>query len=235
QFFENIEAFAAHVHAIIAAVASGDSGHLDDLAGILRSLGVPRGGEPERALFHRLGHQAIHFFLLRRAGRPLLEAADHAFHLLRRDAGGDVDRHAAAPDRVEISGEGFPVGLDAVAFAVLGPIFLEDRSFERRHGLALADDVQGHALAHFALGVAVVDHRLIAVGVHVDVTGRDDVAFGGNRARAGIGMYFADGGDLAVLDADVAVKPGIAGAVDHSAAVDDDIEFGHRILRICGF
>src|ERR1044072_1477653 len=49
---------------------------------------------------------------------------------------------------------------------MFGPIFFEDRSFERRHRLALADDVQSHALTHFALCVAVIDHGLIAVRVH---------------------------------------------------------------------
>ena len=54
-------------------------------------------------------------------------------------------------------------------FAMLGAILFQDRAFQRRHRLALADDIQRHALAHFALGVAVGNNRLIAMRVHVDI------------------------------------------------------------------
>ena len=109
-------------------------------------------------------------------------------------------------------------------FAMLGAVFFEDRAFQGRHRLAFADDVQRHALAHFALGIAVGDDRLIAVGMHVDIAGRDHQALGRDRPRAGFGVDFADTGDLAVFDRDITVKPWIARAVDDSAAMNYDIE-----------
>ena len=171
--------------AIVAAIALGDLRHLDNFVRILRSLGVPRGGEPERTLFHRLSDEPVHLFLFGGIGRPLIESAHHPLHLLRRDAGSDVDRYAAVHHRVEVAGKCRPIGFDAVALAMLEPIFFQHRALERRHGLAFTDDIQGHALAHFALGVAIGDQRLIAVRVHVDIAGRNHSSFGRNRPLAG--------------------------------------------------
>ena len=111
------------------------------------------------------------------------------------------------------------------------PVFLQDRAFERRHGLAFADNIQRHALAHFAFGVAVGDDRLIAVRVHVDIAGRHDVAFSRDSPRCRFRIDLADRRDLAVFDPEVAVKPGITRAVDQPAAVDDDIELSHLVLQ----
>ncbi len=58
--------------------------------------------------------------------------------------------------------------------AMLGAVLFEDRAFQRRHRLAFANNIQCHALAHFAFGVAIGDQRLIAMGMHVDVAGCDD-------------------------------------------------------------
>jgi hypothetical protein len=68
------------------------------------------------------------------------------------------------------------------------------------------------------------------MSVHVDVTGCDDVTFRRDGALAGVGIDLADADNLAVFDPNVAVKPGIAGAVDHPAAVDHDIELSHVSL-----
>ena len=187
---------------------------------------------PKRALFHRLGDEPIHLLLFGGIGRPFFEAANHALYLLRRNTGGDVDRDPAAHHCVEIAGKGFPVGFDAVAFAMLGAVLFQDRAFQRRHRLAFADDVQRHALAHFALGVAVGDQRLIAVRMHVDIARRDDITLRRDRALSRFGIDLADARDLAVFDRHVAVKPRVARAVDHSAAVDDDIEFSHSSPHI---
>ena len=46
------------------------------------------------------------------------------------------------------------------------------------------------------------------------------------------GIDLADAGDLAVFDRHVAVKPRVARAVDHPAAMNYDIEFRHAGLPI---
>src|SRR5678816_1010075 len=110
----------------------------DSLFSILRSLGMPCSSQSQGAFFHRLSDQAIHSFLFCRSCRSLFETTDDPLDLLRRYAGGDVNGYPAVHDLVEITGEGFPIGLDAVTFAMLGAILLEDRAFQRRHRLAFA-------------------------------------------------------------------------------------------------
>jgi len=68
------------------------------------------------------------------------------------------------------------------------------------------------------------------MGVHVDVTRCDDVAFRRDGALAGLRTDLTDADNLAVFDSDVAVKLGITRAIDHPAAVDHDIELSHFSL-----
>src|SRR5262245_28080758 len=230
QLLHHVEAFATDMHAVVAAIALHDLGHFNNLFRTLRPFGVPRRGETERAFFHRLSDQPIHFLLLRRIGRALLKTANHALHLLGRNTGSDIDGNTAAPDRVEVARERRPIRFDAVSLAVLEAILLQDRALEGRHRLAFTDDIQGHALPHFAFGIAVGNDRLIAVRVHVDETRSYDIIFGGDSALAGLGIDLADGGDLARFDADVAVKPWVSCPLDHPAAMNHDIEISHDCL-----
>ena len=234
QLLHDVEALAAQMHAVVAAVLPHHPGHGDHLIRVLRPFGVPRGGEPQRTLFHGLGHVAVHALLLLRAGRTFPEAHHHALDLLRRHAGSHVHGDAAGRKPLEVLAERAPVRLDAVPVAVLGHILLEHRPHQRRHGLAFADDVEGHALADLALTVAVRDQRLVAVGVHVDVSRRHhlapDVDGMGPRAR----VQPAHGRDPAVLDGQVAVVPGVAGAVDDGAAVKHGIEYRHVVVPLYG-
>jgi hypothetical protein len=131
---------------------------------------------------------------------------------------------------MKVAGKCRPISLDAVTLAMLGAVLFENGPFERRNRLTLANDVQRHALAHFAFGVAVSDHGLVAVRVRVDVTRCDHAAFRRNSALAGCGMNLTDAGDFAIFDSHIAVEPGIPRAVDQSAAVNDDVELGHAAL-----
>ena len=133
---------------------------------------------------------------------------------------------------VEIAGEGFPIGLDAMTFAMLDAVLLEDRAFQGCHRLAFADDVQRHTLTDFALGIAVGDQRLIAMGMHVDVTRGNHQTLRRDRPRAGFGANLADTGDPAIFDRDIAVNPRVARAVDDSAAMNYNIELSHGISFI---
>ncbi len=165
--------------------------------------------------------------MLAGTGGPFFKAAYHPLDLLRRDAGGHIDRSPVLHQPVEVIGEGFPVGLDAVALSVLEPIFFEDGAFQRRHGLALADNIQGHSLAHFTFGIAVGDDGLITVSVHVDVAGAHNKAFGRNGPLAGLGIDLTDANDLAVANSDVGVEPRVARPIDYLPSMNDNIEFSH--------
>ena len=118
---------------------------------------------------------------------------------------------------------------------MLESIFFEHCAFQRRHCLALADDIEGNSLAHFTFGIAVGDDRLIAVGVHVDVAGTHNQTFGRNGALAGVGIDLADASDLAVTNSDIGVEPGIARSVDHLPVVNDNIELSHFASSIKSF
>ena len=61
--------------------------------------------------------------------------------------------------------------------------------------------------------------------VDIDPSGRDEQPVGIDGLARG-GGEFADLGDLAVTDRDVAGEGGSAGAVDDGAAFDDAIEHG---------
>src|ERR1051325_824900 len=110
---------------------------------------------------------------------------------------------------------------------MLEPILLENRACQGCNSLALADDIESHALAYFALRVAVGDQRLIAMRVHIDVAGRNDPSFRGDGASAVIRPDVPDSGDFPVFDRDIAVKPRISGAVDYAPAVNNNIELRH--------
>src|SRR6266545_3561691 len=71
--------------------------------------------------------------------------------------------------------------------------------------------------------------------MHVDETGRDDATFRRDRARAVFWIDLADARDPTVLDRHVAEKPRIAGAIDNSATVNNDIEFSHAGLLFESF
>jgi len=132
---------------------------------------VPRRREAQRAFFHCLRHEPIHLLLLGGMGRPLVKAHYHALYLLRRYTGGNVDRYAVFHHAVKISRECLPIGFDAVAPPMLETVFFQHCAFQRRHGLAFADNIQRHPLPHLAFGITVGNQRLVAVGMHVDVAG----------------------------------------------------------------
>jgi len=69
-----------------------------------------------------------------------------------------------------------------------------------------------------------------SLGVHIDIAGRDDVTLCRDRPLSGLWGNPTHSGDLAVFDRNIAVEPRIARAVDHSAAVNDDVELSHFSL-----
>src|SRR6476469_2756975 len=109
-------------------------------------------------------------------------------------------------------------------------IFLQNRAFEGRNSLALAYDIQGDALTNFAFGIAIRYDRLIAVGMHIDKSRCDNVAFRRDGAHCRLRRDLTDMRNLAVFYGKIAVKPRIPGAVDQPAAVNDNVELRHFVL-----
>ena len=129
QLFHDIETLAARVNSVVAPVTPRHLGHVDDFIGILGASCMPRRGEAERALFHRLRDEAIHLLPLGSACRSLIESDNYALDLLGRDARGDVDGDAAVHDFFEIAGEGTPIGLDSVSPPMLESVFFQQGTF----------------------------------------------------------------------------------------------------------
>ena len=67
--------------------------------------------------------------------------------------------------------------------------------------------------------------------VHVDEAGADEEAARVDHALGRL-VDAADLGDPAARDADVGAVPGIAGAVDHTAASDQDVEHAENLLLV---
>src|ERR1043166_6157032 len=107
------------------------------------------------------------------------------------------------------------------------PILFQHGTCQRRHRLALADNIQGHSLANLTFGIAVGNQWLVAMRMHVDITGGYDSPFSRNRPLAGIRLNLANRRDFSIFDGDIAVKPRITCAVNQPATMDHSIEFGH--------
>jgi hypothetical protein len=71
--------------------------------------------------------------------------------------------------------------------------------------------------------LGVPEQLRVVVGVGVDEAGRDDLAGRVDDLGRVLGDV-ADGDDAAVTNADVGAPRGRAGAVDHRAAADHDVE-----------
>ncbi len=69
----------------------------------------------------------------------------------------------------------------------------------------------------------VPKHLGVHMGVAVDEAGRHHMALGVDYLIRGLAVKLADGGDSAVADGDIGAVTRRAGAVDHGAALDDEI------------
>ena len=227
QLANLLEALAADVRCVVAAVGRGDLRERHDLVGILGSAALVARHQAPRAFFHRARNELLHPIELGRCGRPRGVAHHDAAHLLGRDMGDEVHRHAAALDALEVAGERRPILSDGAA--LVRGLFLQPVA--RCDAGALAEHVERDALPHFALRERIGEHGHVRVGVEIDEAWRDDAACGVDHARGLRVRERSDGGDAPVPDADVARDPRVACAVDDVAAADDDVE-RRRLLRV---
>ena len=85
DFLLLLEAFAADVRRVVAAVGRDHPGELDDFRGMIRSTALEPRDEPPRAFFHRSRHELLHAIELGGRGGTRVVSHDDAAHLFARD------------------------------------------------------------------------------------------------------------------------------------------------------
>ena len=99
--------------------------------------------------------------------------------------------------------------------------------FGRDGSAAFATNRGGDAFHQFIFGEAVLGKRDAGLIHHVDPAGRN-VAAMRIDFRAAVALNFAQLYEAAILDGDVGEDAGIAGAIEHAAAANDDV-----VLKWC--
>ena len=194
-----------------------------------------RGGQPHRARAERLLDDPRHRLEVI-VGRKLVQRARaHRIHAQRRmaDIGAVIDRLGQRLHRRQIFREGLPGPVDAGHHGVLGDVLDSLQALGvplallglagRQRKAAIAHDDAGDAVPAGAASERVPGHLRVHVGVPVDEARRDDPPFGVDRPRRRC-PYPPDLRNPAVPDAHIGPVARHAGAIDHRAARDNQIE-----------
>ena len=148
------------------------------------------------------------------------------------DLRADVDRLGQRLEEVEVLGEGLPAPLHALgeggAGDVLDALHQTDqpiaavRSGWREADAAVAEYDGRDAVPEGRREQGVPSDLTVEVGVDVDEARRDEQAGGVDLLSAEV-VDFSEGGDDAVVDGDVGLAGGRAGAVDDESVANDEI------------
>ena len=224
-------ALIAHMGGVDAAEFRRLRSQGDQLIGLGVGSGrvLERSRDSDGAILHRLPDQFPHLVKLCRSGLLVVIAQHHAPDLRCANVAGQIDAHALLFQAGKVLLKAAPVGRDVIVI-VAGAVGLDDGVIQGRDGTAFAGDLGRDALIDFRGQAGIHQDGQLRLAQHVDKAGSDNHAVDINRARALRGAQIADGGDLAVADADVAGVPGRAGAVDDVAVGDDGIERSVRGL-----
>ncbi len=149
---------------------------------------------------------------------------NHAADLRCADIAGEVDAHSLLFKTREVLTEGPPVRSDFVVIVSIA-IRRDDRVIEWSDGTAFARNFRGDTLIDFGRQTRVDEDGHLGLSEHVDEARGNDPATSVDGALAWVGRQIADGGNLAVTNADIAGVPRRASAVDDVAVGDDDVEF----------
>ncbi len=217
-----LEAFAADVGGVVAAVGRHRLRHGQNLIRVFWTAALEAGDQPPGALLHRPRHEIGHPLQLLRRGRTGVVAHDDAPDLLAGHVRDRVHRNPLPLQPLEVAREGRPVGRRTVA-----PLGRQAVTGSRRG--ALAGDIERDALADLALRRAVLDERHLRVRVEVDESGRDDQTGRVDDPTCASPAQQSDARDAIAPDAHVRSHRRRPGAIEHLTAADDDVEDG--ILR----
>ena len=187
------------------------------------------GGERDRPLLHRLGHQALHQRQLLVVRRPGLRGLRRLPEGAVADLPHHVQADAAAFERLRPAVEVPPRVTNGAAFDDLhGGDLLQLRRGQqpgrKRRRPAVADHLGGDALVGLGLAAGVVEHGDVRVGVHVDEARTDHLAAGVDRLAALGCRQVADRLNSPVRDRHVSPVRRRTGAVDHRSARHDLLE-----------
>src|SRR5258708_29816077 len=222
---EELVALVPDVAGVEAVALPDDGRERADLVG--RAIGAGRvdepGGESDRAVGEGRREHRLHRGELAARWRPVLRAHDAHPEGAVADERAEIDRAPGALDRVGVLAERGPGPLEVVARELA--IELLGREAHDRSGGAAAvpRDDAGDALVHRALERGVLDDRLVGVRMDVDEPPRDDEAARVDRARTRSLTDLADVDHPPVTHRDVGAPPRRAGAIDHRAAVVDEL------------
>ena len=233
----SVRAVAPHVGHVDAVLRDDRLAERGDLAGVGIEAGdvIQPGRQPDGPGVHPLAHQLLHGAELVVAGGSRIEPHDLHPDVAVGDQVGHVDRHAAVEasqvfvDRPPVVREAGRVAVEAGRVA---PHVVERRGRRRGERAAvLADEIGRHALAQRRQMDRIGQEHEVAVDVGVDEAG-DDVAPGDvEHARSLRAVEPADLGDHRVEQRHVGAKRRPARAVDHPAALQDQVECHGDCLR----
>jgi hypothetical protein len=223
QFLRLIEALAADVRRVVAAVGRDHAGHLEDLARLGRAAALEPRDQTPCAFLHRPGNEIAHPCKLLGCGRRRVVTFHDAPHLFRRDVSDHIDRGALPLQAIEVAGKRCPVRAHAIGAARIG------QPVTRRHRRALAHDVERDALPDLALRRSVGDERHFRMSVEIDEAWSDDEALDVDRDPGGPVRQLPDGGDAIALEADVSRQGRSARAIEHLTSANQHVEL--RCLR----
>ena len=180
------------------------------------------GRESPGALLERLLEVPLHRRELVARRRPVLEPHGRQPELAVRDEARDVHRRPGGLEALEVAGRIAPGEGQRRRVPVDRPL-REGRIRDREAAVAaVPDDLGGDALVEGADRARVDEQGVVGVAVDVDEAG-DDVEAGGVDLRRGRGDL-ADRDDALAGNADIGGDRRPAGAVDHAAVPDRDVD-----------
>src|SRR6516225_4592301 len=193
---------------------------------------VARHREPQRAGLHTVAHEPLHLLYLVIGGGALLAVVAH--HVVAdggmADQIADVDAEMVI-HLVEVLWEGLPSEFEGVEDLhrdrldigeELRQAPLRSLAHWRQRERAIAEDHRRGAVVAGERAQRVPSNLSIVMAVVIDEPGCDDPALGIDRPLGGPAQ-FADLGDLAVLDRDIAAERRHSRAVDDAAVTDQEI------------
>ena len=235
--FEAVEdgaALVAHMRRIERPGGAQQPGQGLDLGGRrARGRGVGEAARhADRAGVERFLQSLAHPSQLGVIGRPVERA--HRSDAQRRmaDEACRVERRRRLAEGGEILGETAVTIIGVVADQIERRRWRFIEQQRREADPAIAGHHGGNALAGLGRHFRGVKKRAVVVGVHVDKTGRDDLAADIHFPRALDPANRPDGGYAVTGDRHIGTPAGPAAAVDHLAAAENPI--GHFSPRCVG-
>ena len=225
---EQSRRLVAHVGGVEPAARAHLAREVDDLLGARVAPGLvdETGREPHRPRLHPLAHPGAHLVHLAGRGRALGESHGSRTQRAVPHEHGDVQAGPGFLHPLEILAEARPRRRGG---AGMNPREAPDRGVVGHHArAAVADHVGGHALHHLEGHGGIEEDGEVIVAVHVDEAGAHRHAPRVDL-RAPPLRHRPHDGDLLAGHRHVGPHAGRAGAVEHRAPANHQIESRHGV------